>query len=115
MDCISRMHTALWIQLLLVFTFCGLGASWDYSTNGAGWSGQGQCGAPSQQSPINLPVYAPKALTKKKLFLKYPNVEAPFQLYHNGRSIAFTLPESYKAGLGLSEDLGSLGSKDGDT
>jgi carbonic anhydrase len=49
----------------------------------------------------------------KKLFLKYPKLTGSFSLYNNGRSIAITLPESYKAGFGWSGALKDLDSKMG--
>jgi len=106
--CRQARHSAL-----LTFILLELGASWDYTSNGANWNGQGQCGSAEQQSPVNLPPAAP-VKKDKKVFLKYPKIPSSFQLYHNGYSIAFTLPESHKSGFGLGAELESLQTKDGE-
>jgi len=109
----AKLPEAIWKHALLVLAFLCEGVAWDYSLNGADWNVLGQCGAGGPQSPINLPATA--GLEEElKLFLKYPKLGVPFQLYHNGNSIAFTLPESYKGGFGLGADLDGLtaGSED---
>lgn len=100
---------AVWERALLVLALLGQGGAWDYSQNGADWPGQ--CGAGGPQSPINLPAIA-QVEKDEKLFLKYPKLDIPFQLYHNGNSIAFTLPDAYRGGFGLGKELDGLGSKD---
>jgi len=96
-----------WDKLsLLVLAACfGHAAAWDYSTNGANW--EGQCARGGPQSPIDLPISA-AVDEEKTVFLKYPKIDTSFQLYHNGHSIALTLPESYKGGFGLGADLDGL-------
>mmetsp|Transcript_147555 Transcript_147555/g.269073 ORF Transcript_147555/g.269073 Transcript_147555/m.269073 type:complete len:682 (+) Transcript_147555:55-2100(+) len=77
-------------------------ASWDYTTNGESWASLGACGGQlgGIQSPIDLPAEAP-VVKGKNVYLKYPKFDKPVQLYHNGYSIAMTMPEAYKAGFGL--------------
>lgn len=106
-----QSHQGTRTSVLLVLAFAARGAAWDYSLNGANWDGLGQCGSGGQQSPVNLPTVAEVA-EQQKLFLKYPEIDSSFQLYNNGYSIAFTLPESYKGGFGLSAALDDLNSKD---
>jgi len=91
---------------LLVLAACfGHAAAWDYSANGANW--EGQCARGGPQSPIDLPISA-AVDEEKTVFLKYPKIDTSFQLYHNGHSIALTLPESYKGGFGLGAELDGL-------
>jgi len=101
-----------WLSAVLFLVFCVQGGAWDYSLNGANWGSQGKCGSSSQQSPVDLPNVA-QVEEVEKVFLKYPKIETTFQLYHNGNSIALTLPESHRAGFGLGAALDGLGSKDG--
>jgi len=75
--------------------------AWDYKSNGRDWSGIGQCGNPGQQSPIDLPVSAPTAEEDLMMFLKYPEFRSSATIYHNGNSIALTMPENFRAGFGL--------------
>jgi len=107
----ARLPEAMWKLALLILAFSSEGSAWDYSSNGANWATEGQCGAGGPQSPINLPATA-GIEEDLKLFLKYPKLDSSFQLYHNGNSIAFTVPESYKGGFGLGEELDAMGSKD---
>jgi len=76
------------------------GAAWDYRKNGNDWASEGVCGSASLQSPIDLPASAPHS-TKELLFLKYPKLGS-IPVYHNGYSIAMTMPEGFKAGFGVS-------------
>jgi carbonic anhydrase len=84
--------------------------AWDYKHNGADWTGLGQCGVGNSQSPIDVPASAQAG--KSTVFLKYPEITSSFQLYNNGYSLAFTLPETYKGGFGLGEDASDF-EKDG--
>lgn len=97
----------IWLPLLA--SFGPVVTAWDYSLNGANWGGQ--CAGSGPQSPVDLPLAA-SADEAQKLFLKYPAIDSSFPLYHNGYSIALTLPESYKGGFGLGEKLDDLDSKD---
>jgi len=77
-------------------------AAWDYGQAGRDWRGgfcEGGSGA-SAQSPIDLPTAAP-VTAERKLFLKYPVLERSLSLYNDGRSLAITMPEEYRAGFGL--------------
>jgi len=78
------------------------GAAWDYKKNGADWSQDGVCGDGGSQSPIDLPKGA-KVNKNQTLYLKYPALTEPISLYHNGYSIAATLPASFKSGFGISD------------
>lgn len=75
-------------------------AAWDYTANGADWNNQGLCGTGGPQSPIDLPAVAPASKDKLAMFLKYPKLETAVKVYNNGKSIALTLPESFRSGFG---------------
>lgn len=92
------MFTCVW-TLLALSSVCNV-AAWDYRVNGADWR-QGSCGAGGPQSPVNLPASAPDVEHNITMFLKYPKLDSHLKVYHNGKSIAFTLPESFKAGFGI--------------
>jgi len=92
-------------SLVLVLGSLDSGAAWDYQKNGADWGKEGQCGAQGiAQSPIDLPTAAEVA-KESAIYLKYPRLAETIPLYHNGYSIAATLPETVKGGFSIS-DLG---------
>jgi len=74
--------------------------AWNYRLNGADWSGQGMCGKGGAQSPVNLPANV-LGTDDVAMFLKYPKLESALTVYNNGRSIAFSLPENFRAGFGI--------------
>jgi carbonic anhydrase len=92
---------------IVVFSLVALlypsSAAWDYTNNGADWTSLGQCGSGKDQSPIDVPNSISKT-GNSTLFLKYPEFKSTIQLYNNGYSLAFTLPETYKGGFGLGKD-----------
>jgi len=92
-------------SLVLVLGSLDRGAAWDYQKNGADWGKEGQCGAQGiAQSPIDLPTSAEVA-KESAIYLKYPRLTETIPFYHNGYSIAATLPETVKGGFSIS-DLG---------
>jgi len=113
----TKISKFIWLPLLSVWpltAFSDQGNAWDYKLNGANWGSIGQCGSKSPQSPVNLPLDGPVD-DEQKLFLKYPKLDTALNIYNNGYSVAFTLPESYKGGFGLASELGDLDSKDAST
>jgi len=88
------------IALLTVTGFVST-IAWDYGKNGADWSEEGMCSKGGTQSPVNLPMTAPTALDELTMFLKYPKMDSALTVYHNGNSIAITLPETFRGGFGV--------------
>mmetsp|Transcript_75605 Transcript_75605/g.162101 ORF Transcript_75605/g.162101 Transcript_75605/m.162101 type:complete len:661 (+) Transcript_75605:80-2062(+) len=106
----GRLSPELLLLLALVFGQSPA-AAWDYSRNGADWGALGICnggaGVASAQSPIDLPAEA-EAIgsdgttdSPRQVYFKYPHLGRSVQLYNNGRSIALTMPEAYRAGFGF--------------
>lgn len=111
----TRLPMAVWLPTLVSLLLVGHCEAWDYSDNGASWASIGQCGSGGPQSPINLPAFAEVVeADEQKLFLKYPKLDEAFPIYHNGKSIALTLPQLYKGGFGLGKDIKDFLSEDAD-
>lgn len=90
--------------------------AWNYQENGADWTQLGLCnglGSHTAQSPIDLPIQAPVE-SATNLYLKYPKLSSPVQLYNNEKSMAMTMPESYTAGFGVGENFGVLSGDNAD-
>lgn len=112
----SGAMTAPVFVVLVVIRFVGTNA-WDYAINGKDWSGEGMCGSGGAQSPVNLPASAPVAEDEMTMFLKYPKLASAVRVYHNGNSIALTLPDTFRAGFGIgkgSDGVKAFESEEGD-